>query len=155
MSPISRRRFRAKAFMIIGPRLIGDLSATDQRCDLVAAFVKPCRDLYMYNLSVFYFQSWRGYSAVASSVRLGFYERRHKQQEFIFWSYACLIIAYSTDFHHLYNHSIHHSLTTHLHSGTVAVPVRSLSGSIIGIIGMISVIPFHSMRAIAELQKKV
>ena len=63
--------------------------------------------------------------------------------------------GYSTDFHHLYNHSIHHSLTTHLHSGTVAVPVRSLSGSIIGIIGMISVIPFHSMRAIAELQKKV
>ena len=64
-------------------------------------------------------------------------------------------IDYSTDFHHLYNHSIHHSLTTHLHSGTVVVPVRSLSGSIIGIIGMISVIPFHSMRAIAELQKKV
>ena len=42
-------------------------------------------------------------------------------------------VCYSTDFHHLYNHSIHHSLTTHLHSGTVAVPVRSLSGSIIGI----------------------
>ena len=65
-----------------------------------------------------------------------------------------LKIKYSTDFHHLYNHSIHHSLTTHLHSGTVAVPVRSLSGSIFGIIGMISVIPFHSMRAVPELQKK-
>ena len=62
--------------------------------------------------------------------------------------------CYSGDFGNLYNHSIHHSLTTHLHSGTMAVPVRSLSGSIIGMIGMISVIPFHSLRTIAELQKK-
>ena len=70
-----------------------------------------------------------------------------------FWEWPFLM--YSTDFHHLYNHSTHHSLSTHMHSGAVAVPVRSLSGSIIGMIGMISVIPFHSMRAIAELQKKV
>ena len=55
---------------------------------------------------------------------------------------------------YIQNHSIPHSLTTHLHSGTMAVPVRSLSGSIIEMIGMISVISFHSLRAIAELQKK-
>ena len=55
---------------------------------------------------------------------------------------------------YIQNHSIPHSLTTHVHSGTMAVPVRSLSGSIIEMIGMISVISFHSLRAIAELQKK-
>ena len=47
-------------------------------------------------------------------------------------------LEYSTGFDHLYNHSTYHSITSHLHSGTIAVPERSLSGSIVGMIGVIS-----------------